>query len=165
MSRARCVSNSPHMNRLPLLAAAILSLSLTGCMTATNSSAGGIAATTVTNTNLGAITDAANSVFADSGYSVGPVNYPDSISFDKPAGGFGQAMWGGYNQTTTYRAKLRMIPLSGSDYRLAVSVSVVNDAGQAGFEDARPVLGLWSAEFIPLLNKIKAQASNAGSGY
>jgi len=153
------------MNRLPLLAAVILSFSLAGCMTASNSSAGGLAATTVPNTNLNAITNAANDVFSDAGYSVGPVDYPDSISFDKPAGGFGQAMWGGYNQTTTYRAKLRMVPLSGNDYRLAVSVSVVNDADQAGFEDARPVLGLWSAEFIPLLNKIKAQAADAGSGF
>lgn len=154
------------MNRtLLILAASIVSLALTGCMTATNTSAGGIAATTVPNTNLNAIINAANDVFSNSGYSVGPSDYPDSISFDKPAGGFGQAMWGSYNQTTTYRAKLRMIPLSGSDYRLAVSVSVVNDADQAGFEDARPVLGLWSAEFIPLLNKIKAQASNAGSGF
>lgn len=109
--------------------------------------------------------DAANSVFSQSGYSVGPTNYPDSISFDKPAGGFGQAMWGSYDQTTTYRATLSMIPLSGNDYRIAVSVSVVNNAGQAGFEDARPVLGLWSAEFLPLLNKIKAQAANAGPGY
>jgi len=134
-------------------------------MTASTSGSGGIAATTVQNTNVGAIMGAANSVFAQSGYSVGPTNYPDSISFDKPAGGFGQAMWGGYNQSTTYRATLRMVPLGGSDFRLAVSVSVVNDAGQAGFEDARPVLGLWSAEFIPLLNKIKAQAANAGSGF
>jgi len=118
-------------------------------MTASSSGSGGIAATTVPNTNLDAIMDAANSVFSQSGYSVGPTNYPDSISFDKPAGGFGQAMWGSYGQSTTYRASLRMVPLSGNDYRLAVSVLVVNDADQAGFEDSRPVLGLWSAEFIP----------------
>ena len=154
-----------HMRMFLSIIASSVALCLGGCMTASPSGSGGIAATTVQNTNVGAIMGAANSVFAQSGYSVGPTNYPDSISFDKPAGGFGQAMWGGYNQSTTYRATLRMVPLGGSDYRLAVSVLVVNDAGQAGFEDARPVLGLWSAEFIPLLNKIKAQAANAGSGF
>lgn len=124
-----------------------------------------MAGVTVPNTNIGAIMDAANTAFASAGYSIGPVNYPDSISFDKPAGAFGQAMYGGWNQTTSYRATLRMIPLTGSDYRLAVSVSAVNDAGEAGFEDARPMIGLWSAEFRPLLNQIKTQAANAGAGY
>lgn len=134
-------------------------------MTASTSSAGGLSGVTVPDTNVSAIIDAANDVFANAGYSTGPVNYPDSISYDKPAGAFGEAMWGGYDQTTTYRATLRMIPLSGSDYRLAVSVAAVNDAGQAGFEDSRKLIAPWSAEFIPLLNQIKSRASGAGAGY
>lgn len=145
---------------LGLLAAVLM---LTGCLTSSNSSGGGLAGVTVPNTNVDAIINAAQSAFAQSGYSVGPVDYPNSISFDKPSGAFGQAMWGGYNQTTSTRAKLNLVPLSGNDYRLSVSVSAVNDAGQAGFEDSRPLIGPWSAEFLPILNKIKAQAAGAAT--
>jgi hypothetical protein len=73
-------------------------------------------------------------------------------------------MWGSYNQTTTYRAQLAIAPLGGNDYRLSVSVSAVNDAGEAGFESGRPLIGPWAAEFRPLLNQIKAQAGGAGPG-
>jgi hypothetical protein len=38
----------------------------------------------------------------------------------------------------------------------------VTDAGEAGFEDSRAMLGLWSGEFKPLLQKISAEAANAG---
>jgi hypothetical protein len=143
---------------LGLLTAVLL---LSGCLTSSNSSAGGLLGVTVPNTTVDAIINAAQSAFGQAGYSVGPVDYPNSISFDKPAGAFGQAMWGGYNQSTGYRARLNMIPLSGNDYRLSVKVFAVNDAGQAGFEDSRPLVGPWSAEFLPILNKIKAQAAGA----
>jgi len=38
----------------------------------------------------------------------------------------------------------------------------VSDAGEAGFEDSTKMTGLWSGEFLLLLQKIKAQAAGAG---
>jgi hypothetical protein len=60
------------------------------------------------------------------------------------------------------RAKLIMTPLTGNDYRIGVRVSRVTDAGEAGFEENRKMIGLWSGQFGPLLKKIQAQAANAG---
>lgn len=149
---------------LRLFPAFILCIALPGCLTSPVAHSGGIAAVTVPNTNPEALMAAAQSVFAESGYTVGPVDFPNSISFDKPAGGFGQAMWGSYGETTTYRARMAMIPMGGNDYRISVSLFIVNDAGETGFESAHGTLIPWSAEFLPLLNKIKAQAANAGPG-
>ncbi len=136
---------------------------LTGCLTAPVANSGGMGSITVTNTNVNAIIDAANAVFPNYGYSVGPVNYPNSISFDKPAGGFGKLLYGSYGVTTTMRAKLVMTPLPGTnDFRLSTRIARVSNAGEAGFEDSTRMSGLWSGEFAPLLRQISAQAGGAG---
>jgi len=148
---------------LPISALCSMVILLSGCLTAPESDSGGLGATTVANTNLTAIIAAAQSVFADSGYTAGPTDYPDSISFDKPSGAFGKLLYGSYGTTTSIRVKLRMTQIDNSnDYRLSTRVTRVSDAGEAGFEDSRRMLGLWSGEFGPLLQKIKAQAANAG---
>ncbi|HEY5707731.1 MAG TPA: hypothetical protein VIS96_19385 [Terrimicrobiaceae bacterium] len=124
---------------------------------------GGIGSVAVPNTNVNALIAAAQPVFAQYGYSPGPVNYPDSISFDKPAGGFGKLLYGSYDQTTTFRVRLSMIQIPGTNnFQLLTDVSRVSDAGEAGFEDNTKMIGLWSGEFLPLLQKIKAQAAGAG---
>jgi hypothetical protein len=136
---------------------------LSGCIVSPVGSSGGIGATTVTDSNPTAIISAANQAFSSAGYSMGPADYPDSVSFDKQAGGFGQAMYGGWNDSVTYRAKLNIVPVSGAgNYRIGVNVSHVNETGMAGMDDAVPMTGLWSAEFAPLLRQIRQQASGAG---
>jgi hypothetical protein len=120
---------------------------------------------TVNNTNVMAIITAAQSVFAAKGYSVGPGAYPQSISFEKPAGGFGKLMYGSYGVTTTVRVQISITQLSGNNYQLTPKVYRVSDAGQAGFESSNRMLGLFSAEFGPLLKQVQAQAANAGPGY
>jgi len=40
----------------------------------------------------------------------------------------------------------------------------VSDAGEAGFEDDTQMLGMWSGQFGPLLQQIRAQAAGAGPG-
>lgn len=143
----------------------LCSILLGGCLTSSPSS-GGIGSFTVENTNVNAILNAAQSVFSESGYTVSGSNYPQSVSFDKPAGAFGKLMYGSYGVTTTVRVTLSMIPLPGTNnYRLSTRVSRVSDAGEAGFEDDQRMLGLWSGEFKPLLRKIAAQAGGAGPGY
>lgn len=138
---------------------------MAGCIVSPASLSGGIGATTVTDSNPSAIIDAANSAFAASGYSMGPADFPDSVSFDKHAGAFGQAMYGGWDNSASYRATLEIRPLPGTqNYRIGVRVQRVNDAGEAGFEDSVPMSGLWSAEFAPILQQIRRQASGAG-GY
>jgi hypothetical protein len=119
----------------------------------------------VQNTSPSAIIGAAKTVFVQSGYSLSSIEYPDSISFDKPAGKLGELMYGSYGETTTIRVKLSLVHIPRTnDYRLKSSVSRVSDAGQAGFEDSTTMLGLWSAEFKPLLRQIQAQAGGAGPG-
>lgn len=151
---------SPHTLLFGIFAAFLL----TGCLTSPVSQSGGLGAVTVRDSNPTAIIGAAQSVFSESGYTVADVNYPDSISFDRAAGTFGEVMWGGWDSPTTIRATLVMTRLPQSnDYRISTRVAHVSDAGEAGFEDATPMLGLWSAEFKPLLKKIAERAGGAGS--
>jgi len=134
---------------------------LGGCLTTPVAKSGGAGA--VPNTNAFAIMNAAQSVFAEYGYTPGPSNFPESISFNKPAGSFGELMYGSYGVSTTVRVKLLMVQLPGTNnYQLSTRVSRVSDAGEAGFEDSQKMLGMWSAQFKPLLQKISAQAANAG---
>jgi hypothetical protein len=156
--------HSPAMKRfLPISALCALAILLSGCLTAPVSNSGGMGATTVPNTNVTALISSAQAVFAQYGYSPGPMSYPYSISFDKPSGGFGKLLYGSYGTTTTVRVKLTMLQLPGTnDYRLGTRVSRVTDAGEAGFEDSKKMVGLWSGEFGPILQKINAQAANAG---
>jgi hypothetical protein len=146
---------------LPLVA--LLAL-LAGCLTAPVADSGGIGAVTVSNTNPSAIVAAAQTVFANYGYTPGPVNYPDSISFDKPSGAFGKILYGSYGTTNSVRVKLGMVQISSitNDYRLSTTVYRVTDDGEAGFESDQKMIGLWNAEFGPLLKQISAQAANAG---
>lgn len=118
--------------------------------------------TTARNSNPYAIVSAAQSVFADSGYSAGPADFPTSVSFDKPSGAFGKILYGSYDQTTTIRCRVTITQIPGTNnYRLGAKASVVQEAGQAGFESGRPLL-IGDDQFNPLLRKIAAQASNAG---
>jgi hypothetical protein len=149
--------------RFPGLAALATAFLLSGCIVSPVGSSGGLGANTVIDSNPTAIIRAAKQAFASAGYSMGPSNYPDSVSFDKPAGGFGQAMYGGWNDSVTYRAKLNIVPIPGTNnYRISVNVSHVNETGMAGMDDSVPMTGLWSAEFAPLLSQIRKQASSAG---
>ncbi len=124
-------------------------------------SSGGIGAVTVHDTNADAVSAAARSVFASRGYTLSGADYPDSISFDKPAGGFGNVMWGSYGNPQTIRVRLAMVPIPGTDdIRLQPSVFSVGDAGEAGFDNPRPLMGLWNAEFGPMLKDIARRAGD-----
>ena len=150
---------------LPLFASVVCSLVLGGCLTTPVEKSGGMGSITVQNTNLNAILNAAQAVFSEDGYTVSGSNYPDSVSFDKPSGAFGQLMYGSYGTTTTFRVTLLTTAIPGTnDFRLSTRVSRVSDAGEAGFEDSTRMMGLWSGEFKPLLRKIAAQAGGVGSG-
>lgn len=143
----------------------LIVLAFTGCLNTSVGGSGGPGSVTVTNTNAYAMIAAAQDVFAQAGYSSGTVVYPTSISFEKRASRFGEVMWGSYNQTTAMRVRLFMTPIPGTNnYRLSTRVFAVNNAGEAGFEDQRPLIGLWSGEFGSLLRKIKTQASGVGPG-
>ena len=152
------------MKRILPLAASVLTLLLAGCLTTPVADSGGPGAVTVPNTNVDAIIAAAQPVFASAGYTAGPANYPSSVSFDKPSGAFGKILYGSYGTTTTVRAKLRIAQISNitNDYRISVSVTRVSNAGEAGFESSSRMLGVWSAEYGPLLKQISEQAANAG---
>jgi hypothetical protein len=104
---------------------------------------------------------AAQDVFASRGYTLSVSNYPHSVSFDKPAGGFGNVMWGNYGNPQTIRVRLAMVPVPGTDdIRLEPKVFSVSDAGEAGFDKARPLIGLWNAEFGPMLKDIARKAGD-----
>ncbi len=149
----------------PSLLATASALLLTGCLTTPTADSGGLGSITVPNTNPTAIIAAAQSVFAQSGYQRGVVNYPTSVSFDKPASGFGSAMWGSFDSQATVRVKVLMNQESGTgNYVLSTRVYSVTNAGEAGFADATRRSGLWSAEFKPLLRQVQTQAAGAGPG-
>jgi len=151
---------------LSSLAAVLLSVVLVGCLVSPVSGTGGIGSNTVVNTNVDAVIAAAQSVFAQYGYATGPVNYPNAISFDKRAGGFGNMMWGSYGNPQTIRVRVSMLPIPGTaNIRLVPKLYSVSSAGESGFEDQRPLMGLWNGEFGPIFKKISAQAGGAGPGY
>lgn len=136
---------------------------LAGCMTTPVAKTGGLGSVTVQNTNPSAILAAAQPVFTNAGYSPAAGDFPNSIAFEKPAGAFGNLMYGSYGVTTTIRCTVSMTQIPGTnDYRLSPRVSRVSDAGEAGFEDNQRMLGVWSGEFGPLLRQVQQQAANAG---
>ena len=146
---------------LTLAAALIFSWCLAGCLSSPISSSGGIGAVTVHDTNVDAVTAAARNVFASRGYTLSGVDYPNSISFDKPSGGFGNVMWGSYGNPQTIRVRLAMVSIPGTDnIRLEPKVFSVSDAGEAGFDNARPLFGVWNAEFGPMLKDIARKAGD-----
>ncbi|MCX6961145.1 MAG: hypothetical protein NTZ08_01650 [Verrucomicrobia bacterium] len=150
------------MIRIFTLAAVVISTwCLVGCLSSPITSSGGIGAVTVHDTNADAVTAAARNVFASRGYTLSGVDYPNSISFDKPAGGFGNVMWGSYGNPQTIRVRLAMMPIPGTDnIRLEPKVFSVSDAGEAGFDNARPLFGIWNAEFGPMLKDIARKAGD-----
>ena len=150
------------MIRIFTLAAVVISSwCLVGCLSSPITSSGGIGAVTVHDTNADAVTAAARNVFASRGYTLSGVDYPNSISFDKPAGGFGNVMWGSYGNPQTIRVRLAMLPIPGTDnIRLEPKVFSVSDAGEAGFDNGRPLFGVWNAEFGPMMKDIARKAGD-----
>jgi len=150
------------MIRIFTLAAVVISSwCLVGCLSSPITSSGGIGAVTVHDTNADAVTAAARNVFASRGYTLSGVDYPNSISFDKPAGGFGNVMWGSYGNPQTVRVRLAMVSIPGTDnIRLEPKVFSVSDAGEAGFDNERPIFGVWNAEFAPMLKEIARKAGD-----
>jgi len=147
---------------LPGVAVAVLLVS--GCLVSPVERSGGPGSVTVTNSNPSAIMTAAQNAFAGAGYQVGPVNFPNSISFDKGSSKFANIMWGSFGNPQTIRVRLNITRIPGTnDFRLAPRAYSVSSAGEAGFEDARPLMSLWTAEFGPLLRQIAAQAGGAGA--
>ena len=146
---------------MKLLVACIAVLFLAGCLASPIASSGGIGAVTVKNTSVDRVISAAQTVFAGRGYTLSDSDYPDSISFDKPAGAFGNAMWGNYGNPQSIRVKIKMVPIPmTSDIRLEPRVYSVGDAGEAGFDNERPLIGLWNEEFGPMLKQVASMAGN-----
>ena len=138
-------------------------LLISGCLVAPVAKSGGIGSVTVTNSNPNAIIAAAQSVFPNYGYTPGVTHYPTSVSFDKSSSKFATVMWGGYYNPQSVHVKIQIVRIPGTnDYRISPKVFSVSNAGQAGFESKRPLIGLWNSEFSPLLGQIASQASGAG---
>ena len=119
---------------------------------------------TVTNSNPTAIVTAAQSVFPNYGYT--PTFGGDGVTsacFDKNSNRVANVLWGSYGDPQTLRVKMKIVQIPGTnDYRISPKVYTVSDAGEAGFESNRPLIGLWSSEFGPLLKKVSSQASGVG---
>lgn len=146
---------------MKLLSSCLAVLLLAGCLSSPIASSGGIGAITVKNTSVDRVISAAQTVFAGRGYTLSDSDYPESVSFDKPAGSFGNAMWGSYGNPQSIRVKIAMVPIPmTSDIRLEPRVYSVGDAGEAGFDNERPLIGLWNAEFGPMLKQVASLAGN-----
>lgn len=148
-----------------LLPAVSLSFLFFGCLASSVDRSGGPGSITIKNTNPSAIREAAVPAFARSGYTLSRSSFPQSLSFDRPAGRTGELMFGSFGQTTTIRVRLQLVPLVGTnDFRVMTQVLRVNNAGQAGFERDTPMMRSWAAQFKPILRQIQSEAANAGPG-
>lgn len=136
---------------------------LAGCLASPVERSGGPGSITVPNTNPHAIFHAAQPVFASYGFTSVRGAFPRSISFERPAGRVGSFAFGGPMQTTSFRVRVDMVQIPGTnDFRLRTQVDRVNNANVAGFESSTQMLRLWSSQFNSILRKIKAEAANAG---
>ena len=150
--------------KISLLGAVVVPILLSGCLVSPVSSSGGLGSVTVANSNPNEIVAAAQTVFPQYGYRLATSNFPYSIAFDKPSSRFANIMWGSYGNPQTVRVRVAIKQIPGtSNYRLVPKVFSVSSAGEAGFEDQRPVMSLWSGEFGPLLKQVAAQAGGAGA--
>ena len=139
-------------------------LLLSGCLTTPIEKSGGMGSVTVTNSNPTAIVTAAQSVFPNYGYTPAFGNDISSVSFDKNSNQLANVLWGSYGDPQMIRVKVKITPIPGTNnYRISPKVYTVSDAGEAGFESKRPLIGLWSSEFGPLLKKVAAQSSGSGA--
>ncbi len=150
---------------LRLCGVSLFALLLAGCLTPPVDQSGGPGSVTVTNSNPSAIISAAQSVFPNYGYTPGFGNGVSSVVFDKDSNKLANVLWGSYGCKQTVRVKVKIVQIPGTNnYRISPKVYTVSDAGEAGFESKRALIGLWGAEFGPLLKQVAAQASGAG-GY
>lgn len=141
----------------------LVALLLAGCLTTPVSKSGGIGSVTVTNSNPSAIISAAQSVFPDYGYTPAFGNGINSVSFDKNSNKLANVLWGSYGDPQTIRVRVKIVQIPATnDYRISPKVYTISDEGETGFESKRPLMGLWNAEFGPLLKKVAAQASGCG---
>jgi hypothetical protein len=142
-----------------------LVLFFAGCLAVPVEQSGGPGSITVRNSNPKAIADASRVAFSRVGYTPGPGNFPQTISFDRPADSFGRLMFGSYGRSTSFRVRLQITQIPGSnDFRVSPRVSRVNNAGEAGFESDTKMMGFWSTQFRPILREVQKQAANAGPG-
>ncbi|TSA37264.1 MAG: hypothetical protein D4R65_01050 [Verrucomicrobiaceae bacterium] len=149
---------------LSCLGVAVVASLVSGCLVSPVERSGGPGSVTVTNSNPSAIMTAAQDVFPGAGYQVGPVSFPNSISFDKGSSKFANIMWGSYGNPQTIRVRVNITRIPGTnDFRLSPKAYSVSSAGEAGFEDARPLMSLWASQFGPLLRQVAAQAGGAGA--
>ena len=145
----------------PLLC--LIPVLLSGCLTTPVASSGGPGSITVTNSTPSSIIAAAQEVFPDYGYSPHGGNGISSVSFDKDSNKLANVLWGSYDCPQTIRVKVQITQIPGTNnYRISPKVYAVSDKGEAGFESKRALVGLWGAEFGPLLKKVAAKASGAG---
>lgn len=151
------------MNRpLALLAVLAAPFLLGGCLTAPVARSGGPGSITVPNTTPDAIRTAALAVFPRYGYSAARSNFPQSLTFDRPAGRTGELMFGGPGQSTSMRARLQLLPIAGTnDIRITTQVLRVTNADRPGFERETPMLlRSWASQFNAILRDIRDQAAN-----
>jgi len=161
---AACALLKLQLMKTSLLGAVWLSVLMSGCLVSPVSQSGGMGSVTVTNSNPNAIVAAAQAVFPQSGYQLSGSNYPSSISFDKPSSRFANVVWGSYGNPQTIRVRVMINQIPGTNnYRLVPRVFSVSSAGEAGFEDKRPLMGMWDSQFGPLLKQVAAQAGGAGA--
>ncbi|MCE9588473.1 MAG: hypothetical protein K8R57_09195 [Verrucomicrobia bacterium] len=143
---------------------AAATLLLAGCLTTPVEKSGGMGSVTVINSNPMSIIAAAQSVFPNYGYSPAFGNDINTVSFDKNSNQLANVLWGSYGDPQTIRVKVKITPIPGTtNYRISPKVYTVSDVGVAGFQSKRPLIGLWNAEFGPLLKKVAAQASGVGA--
>ena len=141
----------------------LFALLLAGCLTTPVSKSGGMGSVTVTNSNPSAIISAAQSVFPDYGYTPAFGNGINSVSFDKNSNKLANVLWGSYGDPQTIRVKVKIVQIPGTnDYRISPKVYTISNEGETGFQSKRPLMGLWNAEFGPLLKKVADQASGSG---
>ena len=153
--------------RCPSFTACLVALvfSLSGCLVSPVERSGGAGSVTVQNSNPQAIRAAADVAFARAGYRPGPSRFPEWISYDRAAGTFGEAMFGSYGRTTTFRVRVEIRPIPGtSDFRLVPDVSRVSNASMAGFERDTRMMGFWAGQFRPIMREIQSKAENVGRG-
>lgn len=150
------------LSKLPPTALVAAAFILNGCLATPVERSGGPGSVTIENTHPSAILAAARRVFAERGYSTGPGQFPQHISFQRPAGRTGELFFGSFNRETLIRVRLDLRPIPGTrNFRVEPQVFRVSTSGRVSSERDTRMLRSWSAQFGPMLRQIRDEAANA----
>jgi hypothetical protein len=149
-----------HWHRIMISAAlaSLLTLLLAACQSFNSPPANSLASVTITNRTVSQITAATEAVFAEHYFQGGPSG-PGQLTFERPGNRMNNLAYADYffDEKVTVRVTVTIQPVFGSQVLLSCNAWLVEDAGDAVFEDDHKVRKIRKWPYAKLLADIQKQ--------